>query len=140
MCATIISCCYASPIFEPAEHIFDFMPLFIQGFAISGWEVSTLPGWNTGCYFFGFQGGAKFIAVIALVADQTRSTVRQSGIDQFCTNMIAQLPLTQAHDYRAALSIANRMQFGVQSTLCAPDTAGNIPFFSRLHAVRWALR
>ena len=38
------------------------------------------------------------------------------------------------------LAIADSIELGVQSTLCAPDTTGNIPFFRRLAAVRWAFR
>jgi len=36
--------------------------------------------------------------------------------------------------------VADRVELGVQPTLGALDTAGNIPFLSRLAAVRWAFR
>jgi hypothetical protein len=54
--------------------------------------------------------------------------------------MVAHLAFTEQHDDWAALIIADRMQLGVQSTFGSPDTTGNIPFFSRLAAVRCALR
>jgi|GEM_PF-4114735 len=109
MGATVISCCHAPPVFQSAKHVFDFMPLFIQGFAISRRKVAALSGRNTGRYSFGLEGGTKFVAVIAFVTNQTRSTVRQSRVDQFCTNMITHIPFTQAHDYRTAFAITNRM-------------------------------
>ena len=36
--------------------------------------------------------------------------------------------------------IDNGMESGVQPAFSAPDMAGNIPFLSKLEAVRWALR
>ena len=36
--------------------------------------------------------------------------------------------------------IDNGMESGVQPAFSAPDVTGNIPFLSRLEAVRWALR
>ncbi|ESZ12152.1 hypothetical protein X737_27500 [Mesorhizobium sp. L48C026A00] len=54
--------------------------------------------------------------------------------------MVAHLAFRQEQDDRPSVSIADGMQLGVQSALGAPDTAGNIPFLSRLAAVRWAFR
>jgi len=136
MCTAVIACCDTPPIFQSSKHIFDFMPLFIRGFGVSSRKVPALSRRYTGCYSFGFQSGAKFIAVIAFVAKQSRCTIRQCWIDQFCANMIAHLAFAQAHDDRATLTITNRMQFGVQATLCSPDRPGNIPFLGRLLAVR----
>lgn len=116
------------------------MPLFIQGFAKISREVPTLSRWNTGGYSLCFECGSEFIAVVTFVTDQTRGSIRQSRIDQFCSNMIAHIPFTQAHDDRSTMAITNRMQFGIQATFCAPDTAGNIPFLSKLQAVRWAFK
>ena len=136
MCAVVISCCYAPPVFQSSKHVFDFMPLFIRGFAVSGWEILTFSRRNAGRYSFGFERGAEFVAVLSFITKQMGSAFRQSRIDQFCSNMIAHIPLAQAHDYRSTFSITNRMLFGVQTAFCTPNTAGNIPFFSRLQAVR----
>ena len=54
--------------------------------------------------------------------------------------MVAHLTFGEQEKYRAALSVADGVQLGVQAALGAPDTAGNIPFLSRLAAVRCALR
>jgi hypothetical protein len=50
--------------------------------------------------------------------------------------VIAHLSFGQAQDDRATVTVTNRMKFGVQSAFCPSDTAGNIPFLSRLAAVR----
>ena len=109
MGASIVSCCHAPPVFQSAKHVFDFMSLFIPGFAISGWKVAALPRRNTGRYSFGLEGGTEFVAVITFVTNQTRSTVRQSRIEQLGSDMITHLAFTQAHDYRAAFAITYRM-------------------------------
>jgi hypothetical protein len=54
--------------------------------------------------------------------------------------VIAHLALAEQHDQRPSLVIAYGMQFRVQAAFCAPDTAGNSPFLSRLAAVRCAFR
>lgn len=50
--------------------------------------------------------------------------------------MVAHLAFAEQHDDRAALAIANGVSFGIQSAFGSPDTAGNIPFLSKLAAVR----
>lgn len=52
--------------------------------------------------------------------------------------MVAHLTFAEQHDDRASLPIANGVQLGIQSAFCSPDTTGNIPFLSRLAAVRCA--
>lgn len=54
--------------------------------------------------------------------------------------MIAHLPLGQEQGDRLAGTIADSVELGVQSALGSPDTAWNIPFLSRLAAVRCAFR
>jgi hypothetical protein len=50
--------------------------------------------------------------------------------------VVAHLALRQQHDDRAAFIVADGVKLGIQSTPGAPDTSGNIPFLSRLAAVR----
>lgn len=109
MSTAVISCCYALPVFQSTKHVFDLMPLFIQGFAVPGGKVSSLSRWDAWRNSLDCQGSAKFVAVVTFVADQTRSTAGQSGIDQLGTDMITHLAFTQAQDYRATLAITNRM-------------------------------
>ena len=89
MGAAVISCGYAPPVFEPAEHVVDLMALFIEGFAVSGRMVAPFSWWNAGRYSLGFQRGSEFVAVIPLVTDQAGSAVWKCGIKQFGSNVIA---------------------------------------------------
>ena len=75
------------------------------------------------------------IAIIAAVSDQRVSTGQRRQHD-LCTAMVADLALGQQQYQRLALSIADRVQFRVQATLDAANTAGNAPFSSKLAAVR----
>jgi len=140
MSTAVISCCHTSPVFEPAEHVFDLMTLFIQGFGVSGRIVSPFSRRNAGYYSLSLKSSAKFIAVVTFITKQMGCAFRQSKVKQLGSDMIAHVTFTQTHDNWATITITNSMQFGIQTTFCAPDTAGNIPFLSRLLAVRWAFR
>src|SRR6202041_2757516 len=50
------------------------------------------------------------------------------------------LPLAQEHDEGTSVTVADRVQLGVQTAFGAPDTSGNRPLFKRLAAVRCAFR
>ena len=89
MGTAVISCCYAPPVFEPAEHVFDLMTLFVDGFAVPGRIVAALSWWDAGRYLLGFQRGSEFIAVISLVADQAGCAVWKCGVKQFGADVIA---------------------------------------------------
>ncbi len=109
MGTAVISCCHASPIFKSAKHVLNFMALFIQGFVEVGRKVTALSRRDAGRYSLGEQCGPELVAVIPLVTDQIRSTVRQCGIKQLGSDMVAHLAFTQAHDDRATLAITNCM-------------------------------
>ena len=66
--------------------------------------------------------------------------LRQSGVEDLGTYMLRRLAFRQAHHDGTSRCVDNRMKFGVQPAFGAPDAAGNIPFLSRLEAVRCALR
>ena len=95
--------------------------------------------WNAGLDVSGTKRLAELIAVVALVGNQ-RVGGRQAWIEQFRPRMVAHLALGQQHDERFAVAVTYDMELGVQPTLGASDTARNIPFLSRLAAVRWAFR
>ena len=48
MSAAVVSGGYAPPILQPAKHVFDFMPLFIQGFVIRYLAFSVFLGRDAG--------------------------------------------------------------------------------------------
>lgn len=50
------------------------------------------------------------------------------------------LAFREQHDERAALSVADGVQLGVEAAFDTPDTTGNSPFLSRLAAVRSVFR
>ncbi len=86
---------------------------------------------------FGLESVPEGVTVIALVGDQ-RLGFRKPWIKQLCADVIAHLALREQQHDRLAITIRDGMEFGVQAAFRAPDTAGNIPFLSRLAAVRWA--
>ncbi|MCY1376228.1 hypothetical protein D9M69_637040 [compost metagenome] len=78
---------------------------------------------------------SKPAGVIPLVCQQ--SFCFGKGVEHFGGSfVIAHLPFAQKQDEWPTVTVADGMQLGVQATLGAPDTSGNIPFFSRLAAVR----
>ena len=140
MSAAVIACGDPPPVLKSSKHVFDLMALFIQRFAVGGRRFPSPSRWDAGCNPLGFESRAIVVAVIAFVADEDFGVLRQSRVEYLRPNMIAGLAVRQAHHDRAALAVDDSMQLGVQSAFGAPDTAGNIPFFSRLEAVRCALR
>ena len=58
----------------------------------------------------------------------------------YVTFVVAHLAFRQEHDDRPAFTVADGVELGVQPSLGSSDTTGNIPFLSRLAAVRWAFR
>lgn len=78
-------------------------------------------------------------AVITPVGNQ-RLGRRQGVKHKTCALVIAHLPFAEHHDDRTAFTVTDGMQLGVQSAFNSPDTTGNIPFLSRLAAVRCAFR
>jgi hypothetical protein len=54
--------------------------------------------------------------------------------------IVTHLPLAQQHNQRSTVAVAHRVKLRVQAPFGAPDTSGNIPFFKRLAAVRWAFK
>ena len=75
------------------------------------------------------------ISAIASIAEQGFG-VRQSVEHQGGSLVVAHLALAQQHDQRPALAVADGVELRVQAALGASDTSGNIPFLSRLAAVR----
>lgn len=123
MGAAVIAHGNSSPVFEPPEHIFDFMALFIEGFIIGHGVFPVLLWRDAGLNAFVDQGGAQPVGVIAAISEEAFGAwqrVQQQG-GPF---VITDLPLGEQEYQRLAAFIAHRMQFGVQSAFGASDTAG----------------
>ena len=82
---------------------------------------------------------AEPIRVIPLVSQQGFGLGKRIN-HECCPLVVAHLSFAEQQDDRAALTVTYGMKLGVQAPFGAPDTAGNSPFFSRLAAVRCALR
>ena len=78
---------------------------------------------------------------MALIADHhSPSFIGESRIKYLHADMVADLSGRERHEYGTSISIYYGMKFRVQPAFSAPDMAGNIPFLSKLEAVRCALR
>src|SRR5690606_37661994 len=77
--------------------------------------------------------------VVAAIGDQV-SGWRENVEYEPCALVVTHLAFRQKHDDRPAVTVADGVELGVQPALGSPDTTGNIPFLSRLAAVRCAFR
>ena len=129
----------AAELFEAVEESLDEISRLVAMPVDLAWRIPVATRRNDGLSTGRLDGLNQSIAVIALVGDE-RFRRWQARIEQFCAGMVAHLSFGQQHGERLAVPVADNMQLGVQTTLGAPDTAGNIPFLSRLAAVRCAFR
>lgn len=90
---------------------------------------------DAACFEFLAEPGA----VVAAIGDQVRGR-RQGAEHETRALVVAHLAFRQEQDDRPSVTVADGVELRVQSALGQPDTAGNIPFLSRLAAVRWTFR
>ena len=139
MGASIIAGVDTSPVLEAAKHVFDLVPLAIEALVVGDLYSAVGSRWDAWGYAARRQGVAEPVGVIAPVAQQNFRFWQ--GLDhQSRAFVVAHLPFAEQHHQGAASFVADCMKLGVQAALGAPDTSGNSPFFSRLAAVRCALR
>ena len=109
MSAAVIAYGNSSPIFEPAKHNFDFMPLFVEFFVIFSGLLSITFGRNAGNDSLVEQGIAEPISVVASIRKkffgfrQARKQLRRALI-------IAHLSFREEQSDRFSGSVANRME------------------------------
>jgi len=58
-------------------------------------RIPVLAWRDTGFNALGIEGGAEFLAVIALISDQVRRRSWQALIHELCTKMIVHLPFRE---------------------------------------------
>ena len=109
MRAAVVSRSDAPPVFEPAERVFDFMALFVEGLIVIMLDFAVLFRRDAGFDPFFDQGFAEPIAVIAPVAGQ-RLGVRHGREHEFCPFVIAHLTLSQHQDQRLTAAIGDSVQ------------------------------
>ena len=139
MCAPIIAHADTAPILDTCEEIFDLVPLFIElGVVLD--QVAAITFWrNAGLNPALFQALSKPVGIITAIRNHVPG-VGEAVEHQGCAYEITSIAFGQQQYQGATLAIANGMELGVQPTFRAANTSGKRPFFSRLAAVRWALR
>ena len=139
MGAAVIAGGDTPPVLDPAEDVFDLVALAIEVLVVVVLDLAVLAGRDAWGGALRDQRGAEPVAVLAFVGEQLLGA-RERGKQQKSAFVVAHLAFGEQQDDRAALTVADGMELGVQPAFGAPDTSGKSPPFKRLAAVRWALR
>ena len=135
MSASIVSCCDAPPILQLGEHVLDLVALTVERLVVGDGCFAASGRGNAGLDAHLDQGFSKPIAVITFIAGQCHGFGKRRQHSS-CAFMIAGLAWREVQNQWLTVLIGHGMQFGIQPALRAANTAGNIPFFKRLAAVR----
>ena len=128
-----------SPVLQPAECIFNKIPLLIQRVVKGKCFISSFSGWHADRHPSGFQRFKQPRCVVASVC-QKRTVIGEEMLEDGCTLVVADLSFSQQKQDRTPMPVTNNMEFGIQANFCSFYKTWRIPFLSRLAAVRWALR
>lgn len=131
---SVVSSGHSAPILEAAKHTLNFMALLIESFIIFCRVLSIFFGRNAGSYASIEQRLTKPVRIMASTWQQFLGFWHGSQ-QLFCPFILACLPLCEGKGKCPPLSVAKRMELGIQSASCASDATGKSPFLSRL-AVR----
>lgn len=139
VCALIIPCCNASPVFELGKHVFDFIALFVKGFAIPSKIDLSLSWRDAWLYIFGFENITELINAKAFVTDQCFSS-KQYRADNLGSYVSRDLACRRRYNDLFAVCIENRMQFEVRALFVRPIWRGIFPLLPdcKLSSCRWA--
>lgn len=110
MGTAVITRGYSTPILEPAEHDFYFVPLLIKLLVIGHRSFTTAPARNTRRDSFTGQGIAKPVGIIASIRKKFPGLWQRSKQDSG-PFVIAHLTAAQMEGYRLARGITNGMEF-----------------------------
>jgi len=133
MSTSIVSCCDTSPVLDHAEHVFDAVALLVE-------HIVIVVGSRR--FFLGEMQGEIPLSFNPLRSHDRQSTPWLWAGDRAVVGhlVITHLARSQQERQWPSPAIGDGMQLGIQATLRSSDAAGKSPFFSRLAAVRWALR
>ena len=67
MCATVISCCNAAPVFEFAEHVLDLVTLLVESFVVFDLYFPVLLGRDARLDAFAFQSLSEPIGIVTAI-------------------------------------------------------------------------
>ena len=124
-----------SPVLQPAECIFNKIPLLIQRVVKGKCFISSFSGWHADRHPSGFQRFKQPRCVVASVC-QKRTVIGEEMLEDGCTLVVADLSFSQKKQDRTPMPATNNMEFGIQATFCSAYKTWRIPFLSRLAAVR----
>lgn len=139
MCASVIAGGDAAPVLELGEQVLDLVALTVEGLVVVEGNFATAAGRDARLDATCFQFLAEPRAVVTAIGDEV-SGGWQGVEHEAGALVVAHLAFRQQQDDRPAVTAADGVELGVQPAFGSPDTTGNIPFLSRLAAVRWAFR
>lgn len=70
MGASIVSCCDASPVLDPAEHVFDAVSLLVERFVVFGGMLALFARRDSRGNAFIFQTVAEPVGIVAATGQQ----------------------------------------------------------------------
>lgn len=135
MGASVVAGSDAPPVLELGEQVLDLVMLVVERGVVGVWDFAAPAGGDARLDAPGFPFLADPGAVIAAIGDEMRGW-RQGVEHETGALVVAHLAFGQEQDDRPAVTVADSVELGVQPALGSPDTTGNIPFLSRLAAVR----
>lgn len=101
MGASVIAGGDATPVFDPAEDIFDLVALSVELLVVVILDFPVLARRDTGGDALVVECGTEPVAIIAFVAEQ-HPGARQDGKQQSSALVIAHLAFGEQQDYRPA--------------------------------------
>jgi hypothetical protein len=125
--ATVVAHGDPAPVLEAAKRVLDAMTLAIEG-SVVGQRGCARPGrWDAWRDAALTQSRSKPVAVVATVAEQFACS-RQNRQEQGGPPVVAHLAFSEQQRERAALTVADGVQLGLQRAFGASDTTSNTPF------------
>ncbi len=70
MCAAVIARVDASPIFQLAKHVLDFMPAFVDGFVVGYLDFAVSLCWDAGFDAALFERVPEPVRIVTLVSQK----------------------------------------------------------------------
>jgi hypothetical protein len=122
VCAAVVACVDASPVFESSEHVLDAVPLSIEHGIVGQAGLAFCVRRDAGHDPALVEGFAEPVAVIGSIGEQDVS-LGQQGFQCLGANMIVALAFGEMKPQGAAATIAHDMELGRQPASAAPDTS-----------------
>ena len=135
MCASIVAGCYATPVFQSAERVLDPVTLPIEDLVVGQGDLPVSGRWNAGLDSTVAQPFPEPVAVVSAIAEQLARR-REHREQEGGALVVVHLPFGEHHNDRPTVSVADRVELGVQAAFGSSNAPRSTPFLSRLAAVR----